>query len=111
MSVHNVSCFNSTIWNCDVILNSSVPIGLIENGDPVNIMTILSTAIASVGIVANMNVVVVFMSQQKLRRKIPNMFIINQVSVSEFRLSDFASLCYRQWTILQPAVAENIFVF
>ena len=82
MSVHNVSCFKSTTWNCDEILNRSVSIGLIKNDDrsTMNVMTILSTAIASVGIVANMNVVVVFMSQQKLRRQIPNMFIINQVS-------------------------------
>ena len=79
MGVHNVSCFNSTLC-CDEYLTGSVSIGLVENGDAMNIMTILSTTIASVGIVANMNVVVVFMSQQKLRRKIPNMFIINQVS-------------------------------
>ena len=103
MGVYSVNCFNST-FGCDEILNSSVSIGLIENGDTMNIMTILSTAIASVGIVANMNVVVVFMSQQKLRRKIPNMFIINQVSVSELRISDFASLWNRQWTIVISTV-------
>ena len=91
MSVHNVSCFNSTTWNCDENLNSSVSIGLVENGDAMNIMTILSTAIASVGIVANMNVVVVFMSQQKLRRKIPKMFIINQVSEEQI---SFIRFCF-----------------
>ena len=81
MGVHNVSCFNSTSWDCEENMNSSVSLDPIEKDDSKNVMTILSTAIASVGIVANMNVVVVFMCQPKLRRKIPNMFIINQVNV------------------------------
>ena len=48
----------------------------------VNILIIQST-IASVGIVANLNVIVVLLNHKKLRRKIPNIFIINQVSVVE----------------------------
>ena len=86
MSVQNESFFNSTPWDCEENLNSSIPPDIFEKDDTKNIMTIFSTAIASVGIVANMNVVVVFVCQQKLRRKIPNMFIINQVS-----------LCYFAW--------------
>ena len=41
---------------------------------------IIQTVTASVGIVANINVVV-FLNHKKFRRKIPNIFIINQVSV------------------------------
>ena len=48
----------------------------------VNIRIIQST-IASVGIVANLTVILVFLNHKKLRRKIPNIFIINQVSVVE----------------------------
>ena len=45
-----------------------------------DIMLILSSIIASVGIAANLSVVFAFLNHKKLRRKIPNMFIINQVS-------------------------------
>ena len=40
---------------------------------------IIQSTIASVGIVANLTVIVVFLNHKKLRRKIPNIFIINQV--------------------------------
>ena len=40
---------------------------------------IAQSTIASVGIVANLTVIVVFLNHKKLRRKIPNIFIINQV--------------------------------
>ena len=40
---------------------------------------IAQSAIASVGIMANLTVIVVFLNHKKLRRKIPNIFIINQV--------------------------------
>ena len=43
-----------------------------------NILIIQST-IASLGIVSNLTVIVVFLNHKKLRRKIPNIFIINQV--------------------------------
>ena len=44
-----------------------------------DIMQILLCTIASVGIVANLMVVIAFLRNKKLRRKIPNIFIINQV--------------------------------
>ena len=43
------------------------------------IFPIVQSTIASVGIMANLTVIVVFISQRKYRRKIPNIFIINQV--------------------------------
>ena len=43
-------------------------------------VAILSTIIASVGIFSNLTVVIAFLNHKKLRRKIPNIFIINQVS-------------------------------
>ena len=44
-----------------------------------DIMKILQTAITSMGIVTNLIVVTVFVNDRKLRRKIPNICIINQV--------------------------------
>ena len=40
---------------------------------------VITSAIASVGIVSNLTVIIVFLNHKKLRRKIPNIFIINQV--------------------------------
>ena len=46
----------------------------------VDVMVLLATIIASVGIIANATVVIAFLNHRKLRGKIPNIFIINQVS-------------------------------
>ena len=43
------------------------------------IILIIQSTTASVGIVANLTVIIVFLNHKKLRRKIPNIFIINQV--------------------------------
>ena len=51
-----------------------------QGGPNLDIMVILQNTIASVGIVANFIVVIVFLNDRKLTWKIPNMFIINQVS-------------------------------
>ena len=45
-----------------------------------DVMMILQMIIATVGIIANYTVVFAFLNHKQLRRKIPNMFIINQVS-------------------------------
>ena len=52
----------------------------IETSNKFDVMMILQMLIASVGIVANFTVVFAFLNHKVLRRKIPNMFIINQVS-------------------------------
>ena len=46
-----------------------------------DIVALLGMTIASVGIISNFTVVVVFLNQAKLRRKIPIIYIINQVNV------------------------------
>ena len=42
-------------------------------------MGIVHSTIASVGIVTNLTVIVVFLNHRKFRRKVPNICIINQV--------------------------------
>ena len=42
-------------------------------------MEIVQLSIAPVGIIGNLTVIVVFLNHQKLRRKIPNRLIVNQV--------------------------------
>ena len=44
-----------------------------------DVMTILQMIIATVGIIANLTVVFAFLNHKQLRKKVPNMFIINQV--------------------------------
>ena len=51
-----------------------------ETDDDVDVMMILHSTTASVGIIANLTGVVAFLNHKKFRRKIPNVFIINQVS-------------------------------
>ena len=51
--------------------------------DDTTILQVISTTqnvIASVGLIANLSVVVVFLNHKEFRKKIPNIFIINQVS-------------------------------
>ena len=54
-----------------------------ENSRAQTILIIQSTT-ASIGIVANLTVIVVFLNHKKLRKKIPNIFIINQVRKIKF---------------------------
>ena len=44
-----------------------------------DVMEIIQLSIAPVGIIGNLTVIVVFLNHKKLRRKIPNRFIVNQV--------------------------------
>ena len=60
------------------IANTNFNISSIDNTREDSIRIIQSTT-ASVGIVSNLTVIVVFLNHNKLRRKIPNIFIINQV--------------------------------
>ena len=55
---------------------------MLEKKNTVDVMTVLSSVIASVGVVANFTVVFVFASNAKLRPKLPNIYIINQVKIS-----------------------------
>ena len=59
-------------------LNFTTNISYNGNTRAQSILLIQSTT-ASIRIVANLTVIVVFLNHKKLRRKIPNIFIINQV--------------------------------
>ena len=48
--------------------------------DQFDVMMLLQCIISSIGIIANLTVVIVFLNHKEVRRKIPNRFIINQVS-------------------------------
>ena len=60
----------------NITLNST---DIITKSKKFNIVQILQCTIALVGIVANFMVVIAFLRNKKLRCKIPNIFIINQV--------------------------------
>ena len=57
----------------ELSLNETKPT---ENFD---VMEIIQLSIAPVGIIANLTVVIVFLNNKKLRHKIPNRIIVNQV--------------------------------
>ena len=51
----------------------------VEETKSIDVMALLPAIITSVGIVANATVILAFLNHKKLRGKIPNIFIINQV--------------------------------
>ena len=62
-----------------------------------NGLKILQLVIASMGIITNIIVVIVFLNDRKLRRKIPNICIINQVGVFIFYIC-LTSLTRAKWS-------------
>ena len=67
-----------------VEMNTSVsddPNTISVQNEQFDVMMVLQCIIASVGIIANLTVVIVFLNHKGLRRKIPNRFIINQVGI------------------------------
>ena len=79
--------FNHTIVYNSEIMKTKLSLGP-DTEKPLDIMMILSTVTVSVGFFANLTVVVVFVKHRKLRRKIPNIFFINQVSHQQLYLSN-----------------------
>ena len=82
--VSNMTDIISTIPSHFLNISNSTEIStfnsLHDKPQNLDIVMILSTIIASVGIVANFTVIIVFLNDKKLRKKIPNIFIIHQVS-------------------------------
>ena len=66
------------------VINNTTDYFITLNDSITDLVTLLSLTIASVGIISNLTVVVVFMNQAKLRRKIPIIYIINQVNIFFF---------------------------
>ena len=52
-----------------------------ETGGILFTMMVIHSTIASLGIITNFTVIVVFLNHKIFRKKTPNMFIINQVSI------------------------------
>ena len=63
------------------VINNTTDDFITLNDSITDLVTLLSLTIASVGIISNFTMVVVFMNQVKLRRKIPIIYIINQVNI------------------------------
>ena len=72
----------SVTSSVEFLENTTFPTSASRNSININIR-IIQTATASVGIVAILNVIVVSLNHKKFRRKIPIIFIINQVRVKQ----------------------------
>ena len=85
MDMMDTTINSSEYQNSDPLAAASVFTVSLASNDSNNdnareeIIRIIQSTVASVGIVANLTVIVVFLNHKRLRRKIPNMFIINQV--------------------------------
>ena len=51
----------------------------------------IQSSVAALGILTNVTVIIVFLNHKKLRRKIPNIFIINQVCNFRYKLLNYNS--------------------
>ena len=47
----------------------------------VDVTEVLRLILSSVGIIGNLTVLIIFLNHRKFRKKIPNIFIINQVRI------------------------------
>ena len=66
-------------WIENIKENVTFPNSTFSN-KTVDIMMVLRLIMSSVGIIGNFTVIIVFLSHRKFRKKIPNIFIVNQVS-------------------------------
>ena len=73
-----VNSTNLTLNNTFCTNEKNVSSILTGNFTPPVIITV-NTIIGIVGIIGNLSVIIVFGKERKFRRKIPNIFIINQV--------------------------------
>ena len=73
---------NETFTNATGIMNNTTE----DTSTGTNTMGIVHSVIASVGIVTNLTVVVVILNNRKLRRKVPNICIINQVGSIPYKV-------------------------
>ena len=78
----NDTKFNSTnsILNTTFCINEKNSSSIVTGNVTLPIIITINTIIGCVGIIGNLSVIIVFGKERKFRRKIPNIFIINQVS-------------------------------
>ena len=97
---------NTTITNETFISNNSGTGNAREDS-----IRIIQSSVASVRIIANLTVIVVFLNHRKLRRKIPNIFIINQVrKINTFaggRLLSINCEHYQWCAYIDPVISEG----
>ena len=74
-----------TTFSDNIVINATSS-GAAENDGILFTMMVIHSTIASVGIVTNFTVIVVFLNHKILRKKIPNIFIINQVSTQKINI-------------------------
>ena len=80
-----------------------------------DVMDIVQLSIAPVGIIGNLTVIVAFLSHRKLRRKIPNRFIVNQVRNTHIIKTKkqicacmcFVHLSYLAWIVCEASLAKG----
>ena len=69
-----------------MVTKETVTMGEMNASGGYDVMKILQVVIACLGVFTNLIVVVVFLNNKQMRRKIPNICIINQVSTLLFLL-------------------------
>ena len=83
MMNQNIYLALTKMYTDNITSNFTDP-GVAKMSKGLDVMMLLRLILSSVGILGNLNVLIVFLSHKKFRKKIPNIFIINQVSISYF---------------------------
>ena len=76
--------YNLSVSEQDCFQTQNNSLNLDEDTTILQVISTTQNVIASVGLIANLNVVVVFLNHKEFKKKIPNIFIINQVSKQRF---------------------------
>ena len=95
----NVSTYESAVED-NVTISELLP-NSSKQSDHLSATQIIQCAIASVGIVANLTVIIVFLNHKKLRRKVPNIFIIYQVSAATRGFFILESVGYKSFITIE----------
>ena len=75
----------SVAYHTTYNLSNDTGLSTVQSGQNIfDVMMMMQSIIASVGILSNLIVVVVFLNHKKLRGKIPNILITSQVSPGGF---------------------------
>ena len=101
-----------TTFSDNVVSNATASTAVETAGILFTMMVIHST-ITSVGIITNFTVIVVFLNHKILREKIPNIFIINQVSslFSWIKLKIHETKIFFTIGMCRPEIIPLMFVF
>ena len=86
---------NVTVNSSEAVMSADANVN--ETSKSVDVMMVIKFILSFIGIIGNLTVLIVFLNHRKFRKKIPNIYIINQVSfVNIHFMYDFLTKLFSQ---------------